>query len=117
MAMQGTFGSGGEVVFNLRIDTKQANIDVAELTKNFNALEQIILRSLTLTRKMGLPDDVSKAINSIQRMLLLTNQLNIALNALAAASATNPAGAILAITGMAITAFSYADAITYDSRG
>ena len=112
--MQGTFGAGGEVVFNLRIDTSQANKDVAELTKNFAALHQIISSSLILTRHLGLDDDITNAAMQIQRMTLLTFQLNAALTALNFAT---PAGAIISGLGLAITAFSYADAITYDSRG
>jgi hypothetical protein len=105
----------GEAVVDIRVNVEPAVVDVESLQKQFVQLEQIILRSLVLTRRMGLPDDVSRAISGIQRMIVLTNQLRIAMLALQAAS--GPVGWALAGLGLAVTAFSYADAITYESRG
>ena len=102
--------SAEDIIFNLKIN-------VEETEQSFRKLEQIILRSLVLTRRMGLPENVNSAIMQIQRMIVLTQQLNTALQALSLASASNPIGAAFAVTGLAITAFSYADALTYDSRG
>lgn len=100
-----------------RIETGTDNIQpkIEKITNSFVRLEQIILRSLVLTRRMGLPDDIGSAINDIQRMILLTNQLRLSMIALQAAS--GPIGWTLAGMGLAVTAFSYADGLTYDSRG
>ena len=117
MSVQSSFGASGEVVVNIKVDTTEANVDIQKLTVSFQELEQIVLRSLILTRRMGLPDDVSSAINDLQRMVLNTNQLRIAMEALTAATLANPLGLALAGLGIAITAFSYADTLTYDSRG
>ena len=113
MSVQSSFGASGEVVVDIKVNVEPALIDVNRLQENFAKLEQIILRSLVLTRRMGLPDDVSQAISSIQRMVSITRQLQLALTALNA----TPAGLVLGGIGLSMTAFSYADTLGYDSRG
>ena len=82
MTMQGSFGSGGEVVFNLRIDTSQAALDTKALMISFNKLEAIALRYLAIARNMGLPDDVDAAISTIARLIIIIKQVQLALNLL-----------------------------------
>ena len=100
-----------DVTFNLKL-----NVDSVEAaTESFRKFEQILLRSLVITRRMGIDDNLSNAAMQIQRMIMLTNQLRLAMIALETAS--GPVGWALAGLGMAVTAFSYADYLTYDSRG
>ena len=101
------------------VDTKTDNVQkkTEQTIISVRQFEQILIRSLVLTRRQGLNDDLSNAATQIQRTTLLIYQLNAALQALSVISMANPVGAVLAVTGMAITAFNIADSITYDSRG
>ena len=94
--------------------TESAEKQVDKTAASLNSYRQILTDSLILSRRFGLDEDISNAAMQIQRMTLLTFQLNTALNALNFAT---PAGALISVLGIAVTAFSYADAITYDSRG
>ena len=98
-----------------KLDTveKKATVTTASLRQ----FEQILIRSLILTRRLGLSDDLSDGAAQIQRTILLVYQLNSALAALSAASMANPVGLVLAVTGIAITAFNVADSVSYESRG
>ena len=87
---------------------------VTQTTASLKNFRQILSDSLILSRRLGLDDDLSNAAVEIQRMILLTYQLNTALSTLNFAT---PAGALVSTLGLAVTAFTYADAITYDSRG
>ena len=98
-----------------KLDTVEKKATVT--TTSIRQFEQILIRSLILTRRLGLSDDLSNAAAQIQRTILLVYQLNSALAALAAASMANPVGLILAVTGIAITAFNVADSVSYESRG
>ena len=106
MAMQGTFGAGGEVVFGLRIDTSQAALDVNSLMASFNKLEQIALRYLAIARKMGLPDDVQAAVDTIARLIVLINSAKMAMDIF---MLSNPYGWALGAAGMVMVGFSAVD--------
>jgi len=80
--MQGTFGSGGEVVFNLRIDTTQASTDVHSLMENFNKLEAVALRYISIARNMGLPDNVQESINLMTRAIVIMRQAQMTMHLL-----------------------------------
>lgn len=82
MAMQGTFGSGGEVVFNLKIDTTGAETEVNALLKNFKQLEQVALRYLAIARRIGLPEEIEAAINAISRLIVIIRQLHFTIGLL-----------------------------------
>jgi hypothetical protein len=82
MALQGTFGSGGEVVFNLRIDTSGAESEVNSLFDKFAKLEQIALRYLVIARRMGLPEDVERALSIISQLIVTIRQLQLTLSLL-----------------------------------
>jgi len=106
-----------ELMQQIEAQGKTTERQVSQTTTSVRQFEQILMRSLILTRRLGLNDDLSNAAMQIQRTTLLIYQLNAALQALSVISMSNPVGAILAVTGMAITAFNVADSITYDSRG
>ena len=106
MVIQGTFGSGGEVVFNLRIDTSQAALDVNSLMSNFSKLEQIALRYLAIARRMGLPDDVQQAVDTMARLIVLFHQAKLAMDML---MLSNPYTFALGVAGMAMVGFSVVD--------
>jgi hypothetical protein len=113
MAMQGTFGAGGEVVFNLKIDTSGAENEVNRLLDGFKDLEQIALRYLALANRMGLPEDVTDTINKIARLIVLIRQAQFALE-LFYASMIPGAGIIKqvgAIGAIALTGVSAVDTI------
>ena len=106
MSMQGTFGSGGEVVFNVRIDTSQAALDVNSLMATFSKLEMIAVRYLAIARKMGLPDDVQAAVDAIARLIVLIRSAQMAIDML---MLSNPYTFALGVAGMVMVGFSAVD--------
>ena len=105
--MQGTFGSGGEVVFNLRIDTSQARLDVDSLMSNFRKLEMIAVRYLAIARRMGLPEDVQAAVDAIARMIVMIRQAQLAFSMLYAGM--GPPGWAMFAGSTILLGFSVAD--------
>jgi len=79
------------VTFNLELNIERA-------LSNARQLETLLYRSIALTRKMGLPDDLNEGLYKIQRMVLAVRMLHTAILALHAAS--GPIGWALAIIGI-----------------
>jgi len=105
---QARFGVGGEletVTFNLELNVVQA---YSELRK----LEAAWTRTLSLIRRAGLPEDLSRALGIIQRQIMHVRLLTSAILALnLALSQGSPAGVLLAITGFAGVGFSMVDSL------
>lgn len=88
------------VTFNLEVDTSRVLRDIQLVNTAFN-------RVVSVLRKMGLPENVMEAISFVQRLIMLVNQLRLAMIALQAA--TGPYGWAMALLGLAGTQFSAAD--------
>jgi len=105
---QARFGSTGEletVTFNLELNVEQAYSEVRKL-------ETALFRVLSMARRAGLPEDLSRAFTMIQRQIMTVRMLTTALVALnMALSAGSPAGVLLAITGFAGVGFSMVDTL------
>jgi len=72
-------------------------------------VEQALQRSLRLFQRMGLPENVERAITFIQRMISITNQLQFAVLALNAAVAGTPGGWVLLSVSAAMIAMDVGD--------
>ena len=108
MSVQGSFGSGGEVVFNLRVDISQAAHDVESLNASFKQLESIALRYIVLARRLGLPEEADALIQKISMMVMAINQLRILLaTTKAELVAAGPIGWLALGASAAYTALSF----------
>ena len=89
-------------IFNLELNVEQALSEVRRL-------ETLVVRTLGLVKRFGLPEDINSAISLIQRMTMTIRILHTAMIALQVAS--GPIGWALAavgITAAAITAYDVA---------
>lgn len=100
--------SAEEVSFTITVDTTDTLRDI-ELLRTF------LLRSLSLMRRLGLPEDIQRGITVIQRFILAVNQARLA--ALALQAASGPVGWGIAAVGIAGTALTYFDTLEYATRG
>ena len=76
------FSAGGEIVLGIRIDTSQVSSDVDSLMSNFRKLELVAVRYLAIARQLGLPDDVSKALNTLSSLIVIMRQVQMTMNLL-----------------------------------
>lgn len=84
-------------------------INVKEAYRDIRRIQTILYRTISILRRMGLPEDVEKAITLIQRLITLLNQLRLTMIALE--SATGPIGWGLALTSLASTAYASATVV------
>lgn len=86
------------VSFSLEVNVEQAYEDLRRV-------QTILYRTISILRRMGLPEDVNQAIATIQRLIALVNQARLAIIALQTAS--GPIGwgmALLAAATIPLTA-------------
>jgi hypothetical protein len=88
------------VTFNLELNVEQA-------LSSIRRIETLLYRIMGLLRRMGLSEDVEKAVLSIQKLIMTIRLLHTAIVALEAAS--GPVGWALAIVGMGTAALSASD--------
>jgi len=83
---------GGEIEYNLTVDTTKVLRDIQILTGFFDSYARLL-------RKLGLPEEQAELLREIQRTIALLNQLRLTLIAVQAAS--GPIGWALAGIGAA----------------
>jgi len=88
------------VTFNLELNVEQA---YAEIRK----LQTLLFRVLGLLRRLGLPEEIDRALAIIQRTIMAARLLYTSL--LTLESASGPMGWALAIVGVTSAAVSVAD--------
>ncbi len=75
-------------------------VNLEQCATQIQQFERLLFRSLSLLRRMGLPEDVTQGINTIQRMITTLRMLRISLLALQAAA--GPVGWATALIGLTI---------------
>jgi len=99
------FGSGGQLVeFSLKVDNTQA-------VESFRELEQVALRYLALSHRLGLPDDLDNAMAVAARAIITLRQLEMTIKTLDLAMAGSPMGWAMFAATAAFTAISFVDTI------
>ena len=78
-------------------------INVEEAYENLRRVQTALFRTFSILRRMGLPEDVTRGLELVQRLISTLNQLRLTMIALEAAS--GPLGWWLALTGLASTQF------------
>jgi hypothetical protein len=101
------------------IETKTESVDkktksISGRGSELKEVEYIFYRVTSLMRRMGLPEDVNKAITTLQHAILTVRILTTAIYYL---QATTPYGQLMAIVGLATFAFTVVDTIGYATRG
>ena len=90
------------VTFNLELNVEKSYSDLRRL-------ELLLYRTISLLRRFGLPEDLSRGLYLVQRMILSIRMLQTSLMAFYVA--TGPIGYGLAIVGLASGALTMADTI------
>jgi len=90
------------VTFNLELNVEQTLSEIRRL-------ETLLFRTISLIRRLGLPEDIDALISKIQRTIMTVRILHTSLIALQAAS--GPVGFALAGVGIATAALSFTDVI------
>ena len=88
------------VTFNLELNVEQTYTEIRRL-------QTLLFRTLGLLRRLGLPEEIDRALAIIQRTIMAARLLYTSLLALEAAS--GPLGWALAIVGVTTAAVSVAD--------
>jgi len=97
------------VRINFVVDTAELETGTEKVNRALRQEVALLTSALTLTRRMGLPDDAASAIAKIQRLIMMLLQLRAAL--LAVQVAAGPVGWALAGVGIATAALSFTDVI------
>lgn len=93
-------------------------VSVEDCVAGFRQLERILFRSLSLMRRMGLPENVDEAVSKIQQLIFILRSLQITIRLTQAALLSmGPLG--IATAGLAGigTLVSIGDFIESDLRG
>jgi len=93
----------------------QLTVDTSNVLRDIELLRTFLLRTLSLMRRLGLPEDIERSITVIQKFILAMNQARLA--ALALQAASGPVGWGIAAVGIAGTAMTYFDTLEYATRG
>jgi hypothetical protein len=80
-----------------------------ETMGTFRELERVAVRYLALARRMGLPDDSTKAIEVLSRLVVLAGMAQMSFNML---MRMTPYGWLMGVAGIAMTGLSFYDSLT-----
>ena len=72
-------------------------------------VQTALFRTIRIFSRMGLPEDIDRGIETVQRLISTLNQLRLTMIALEAAS--GPSGWWLALTGLASTQYAAANVV------
>lgn len=97
-----------------RLEVNKTISNMEKLGDTADNLERILLRSMAITRRMGLSEDLSKGIEIMAKAIITAKQLQIALQM--AWAATGPWGLAFAVMGGVITGISTVDWIEAEMR-
>ena len=109
--VQGTFGAGGNVDFNLNIvGTEETQKELNNIIVQAELAERLLVQTLSLVRKLSGNEDLNQFIQVIQKTIMVVNQLRIASNLLMASSPWLWALGIIGIVGTVASVTDYAGA-------
>ena len=94
---------------DIQVKQNQINRDLPrtkESLKTFTQLEQVALRYIALSRRLGLPDDVNRAIDVLARLVTTVRMAQLSIGLLLS---SNPLTAAAGIASLGLTAFSMGD--------
>jgi hypothetical protein len=109
---------GGKIPSNIEEAKNQLHslgVDAEMTAKELQQLERIILRSLLLVKRLGLPEDIDAGIQKIMHLIMLLRMLHATILMIQAAS--GPYGWALALVGAGVTITTTTQTLAYETRG
>jgi hypothetical protein len=97
------------VLNGINVKTEKVERQAPQLRENlatFRQLEQIALRYLIISRRMGLPENVQQATEQLTALIIIARQAQMTINLLMLGT---PAGYLLGAAGLILTIFSASD--------
>lgn len=79
-------------------------VNIEDAADKIKQLERLFFRVLGIIQRMGLPDDVNKAISTIRKLIATLRMLQISISLIAS---TNPVTAAFGIVGLVGTAVEF----------
>jgi hypothetical protein len=76
--------------------------------------ERVMYRGLAVARRLGLPEDVARAISVMSRATMIARELSMSLTFL---EMQTPYGWVMAILGVTMGVFSAVDTLSYSLEG
>ena len=99
------------LIDGVTIKTEKINTNLPQTRaalSTFRDIERIALRYLVLARRMGLPEEVEKATQTLTELIVMIRMVQMSYNMLMAGT---PFGLLMGAAGLAITALSASDFI------
>lgn len=91
---------GGDIDYNLKVDTSEAATNLAELNRLFTVY-------LAIARRTGLPDNIMDAMRMVQQLRLAAQATTTAINVMY--TATGPVGWLIGGGGLILSGFMWTD--------
>lgn len=95
-----------QLLNGVEVKTNALNADLPQTTRTLataRQLERVMLRYLVLVRRMGLPDDAQKVIDTLAKILVTVRMLQMSINMLATGIAGGSLlGVLSGIAGLGI---------------
>lgn len=79
-----------------------------ETLATFRQLERLVLRWLVLAQRLGLPEDITKAITIISKLIVVLRMWQMSTNLM---MMSNPISAALGVAGLVGTVLSFSDIV------
>jgi len=76
---------------------------ISSALPSFGRLESVLFRALSLTRRLGLPESMDRAIQKVERMIMAVQLLHTSLITIEASTPYGWIMALLSVSGVAIT--------------
>jgi hypothetical protein len=97
------------LIDGVTIKTEKLNTNLPrtkETLSTFRDIERVALRYLALSRRMGLPEDIEKATQTLTELIVMIRMAQMSYTMLTAGT---PIGLLLGAAGIAMTALSASD--------
>jgi hypothetical protein len=97
------------LIDGVTIKTEKLNTNLPrtkETLSTFKDIERVALRYLALSRRMGLPEDIEKATQTLTELIVMIRMAQMSYTMLTAGT---PIGLLLGAAGIAMTALSASD--------
>lgn len=88
-----------QMLNNVEIRTKKLETDTPKIQKSMNSFKQVerlALRYLTLSRRMGLPDNISKQIDTIATLIVMIRMAQMSMGLMTG----NPISVMIGFAGL-----------------
>jgi len=97
-----------QLLSRIEVHSQTTETKVRSTIQSVQRLEQVMLRYLAIAKRMGLPEDIDRAINFVSQMIVTARMLHMSLTVL---EMSHPYTLPLAAAGIILTTITFQDSM------